>query len=197
MSNCVSLYAGEPNSMRTPCGTHLSIPAVQGLLPVAVVNDDVAARNAGFLETVEDGVEDGRVGAESRPADRAHLDADDVALFEERPPRLGPARRAGEGGHPLLHHLADRLGLIRAVDDGPWMFHADHESRETVRACRVWKWRPCYASGRGRRLPAIAAYLKRSRRGIFTWVLYSRREVSYTGNLNSFGSRLHNSRRES
>src|ERR1039458_2506708 len=91
-----------------------------------VASEQRVGPHASLLETVQDGVEDSRVGAESRPANWAHLDTDDVALFKERPPCLSPVRRAGEGGHPFLHHPPDWFGLVRTVGDRPWMFHADH-----------------------------------------------------------------------
>ena len=44
-----------------------------------------------------------------------------------------PARRARQLRHALAHHLADRLGLIRAGHDASGMFDANHPAREWTR----------------------------------------------------------------
>src|SRR3954452_13928472 len=63
-----------------------------------------------------------------RPTDRAHLDADYIALLEEAAPSLLPVRRTGQFLHSTAHHVLDRLSLIPPVQDASRMIYFHNAS---------------------------------------------------------------------
>src|SRR3954467_2048725 len=63
-----------------------------------------------------------------RPTDRAHLDADYIALTEEAAPSTLPVRRTGQFLHSTADHVLDRLSLIPPVQDASRMIYFHNAS---------------------------------------------------------------------
>ncbi len=116
-----------------------------GLVP----DDDARGRHARGLQTVADGLHDGPVAGEQRPAHGGDLDADDV-LRRDAQPRPGRAEilRAGQREHGAVDHLARAVAVDGKALDDVGIFAPDHRRKRARRR----------RGGRGRR--------RRWRRGI-------------------------------
>ena len=96
------------------------------VVAIALIDEDVPRLHAGGFQALDDLEHQLAAGVRQGVADGVHLDRDDVARFEERPPGLDGVIGAGQLFHPARHGLLDRLAILDPALDHPAVAGLDH-----------------------------------------------------------------------